>query len=374
MSTEDTSHMFKLVALGNGAVGKTSCIKRYTEDSFNERYIATIGTTFALKTVNTVLPTGSTVTARIVLWDLAGQPTYNELRRRYMAGATMAIIVYDVTRPQTFLDIGEWFTKFITVCPNAVVAVVANKIDREDRLVPPEAGKMVTKWLDVLHYETSAKTGENVNTLFTDLVQRAIAKQAETGPFDSVSGSQPPKPFKLGGKFQYLRGAIGHLFLFLVNFSVLVGIIESLQLFTPSLPILNGMVLGYMLCHTFILLSIQQGVQILELIRMRLPTVLILYYFKISDQESIKVPLFDPTKNRLAVIILLLVITGGPILYPIFAIYGFLLVWGHLAIIALDPVRIVQYFGIFLNYAPPILLIIAAVIIISIVMIEVKHV
>jgi len=198
MSTEDTSHMFKLVALGNGAVGKTSCIKRYTENSFSERYIATIGTTFALKTVNTVLPSGSNVTARIVLWDLAGQPTYNELRRRYMAGASMAIIVYDVTRPQTFLDIGEWFTKFITVCPNAVVAVVANKIDREDRLVPPEAGEMVTKWLDVLHYETSAKTGENITTLFTDLVQRAIAKQAESGSFDSMSGSQPPKPFKLG--------------------------------------------------------------------------------------------------------------------------------------------------------------------------------
>jgi small GTP-binding protein len=198
MSMDDASHMFKLVALGNGAVGKTSCIKRYTEDSFNERYIATIGTTFALKTVNTVLPSGSTVTARVVLWDLAGQPTYNELRRRYMAGASMAIIVYDVTRPQTFLDIGEWFTKFITVCPNAVVAVVANKIDREDRLVPPEAGNMVTQWLDVVHYETSAKTGENINTLFTELVQKAIAKQAETGPLDSISGTQPPKPFKLG--------------------------------------------------------------------------------------------------------------------------------------------------------------------------------
>lgn len=198
MSTADVSHMFKLVALGNGAVGKTSCIKRYTENSFSERYIATIGTTFALKTLDVVLPSGSTISARVVLWDLAGQPTYNELRRRYMAGASMAIIVYDVTRPQTFLDIGEWFTKFITVCPNAVVAVVANKIDREDRLVPPEAGKMVTQWLDVLHYETSAKTGENVTTLFTDLVQRAIAKQAELGPFDSPSGTQPPKPFKLG--------------------------------------------------------------------------------------------------------------------------------------------------------------------------------
>jgi len=134
------------------------------------------------------------------------------------------------------------------------------------------------------------------------------------------------------------------------------------------------MVLGYMLCHTFVFLSIQQGIQILELIRMRIPTFLITYYFEISDQETIKVPLFDPTKSRLAVIVLLLVITGGPVLYPIFAVYGFLLIWGHLAIIALDPARIVQYFGIFLNYAPPILLIIAAIIIASIVMIELKHV
>ena len=199
MSTESISHMFKLVALGDGAVGKTSCIRRYTEDSFSERYIATIGTTFALKTLDVDLPTGSQVTARVVLWDLAGQPTYNELRRRYMAGASMAIIVYDVTRPQTFLDIGEWYTKFITVCPNAVVAVVANKIDRPDRLVPPEAGNMVKDWLDVFHYETSAKTGENVNTLFTDLVTKAIAKQQEMGPLDSTfGGTQPPKPFKLG--------------------------------------------------------------------------------------------------------------------------------------------------------------------------------
>ncbi len=174
-------------------------------------------------------------------------------------------------------------------------------------------------------------------------------------------------------KIQYLKGAIGHLILLFVNFSVLVGIIESLQLFTPSLPILNAMVLGYMLTHTFVLLTVQQGVQILELIRIRFPTILILYYFEISDQETIKVPLFDPTKNRLAVLILLLVITGGPILYPIFAIYGFLLVWGHLTIIALDPARIVYYFGIFINYAPPLLLIVAAIIVGSIVMIERKH-
>lgn len=178
--------MFKLVALGDGAVGKTSCIKRYTEGSFSERYIMTIGTTFALKTVKVEIPDKGLINCRIVLWDLAGQPSYNELRRRYMAGASMAIIVYDVTRPQTFLNIGEWFTKFNTVCPNAVVAVVANKIDRPDRLVPPEAGAMIEKWLDVIHYETSAKTGENIDDLFNELVRRAMLKQEQQQSFASV--------------------------------------------------------------------------------------------------------------------------------------------------------------------------------------------
>ncbi len=197
MTSEPISHMFKLVALGDGAVGKTSCIKRFTEDSFTENYIMTIGTTFALKTTDVQLPEGNMITARVVLWDLAGQPTYNELRRRYMAGASMAIIVFDVTRPQTFLDLGEWYTKFVTVCPNAVVAVVANKIDRPDRLVPEEAGAMIQNWLDVLYYETSAKTGENVDHLFSELIARAIQKQQTIGPLSSIQDGQTAPPFKL---------------------------------------------------------------------------------------------------------------------------------------------------------------------------------
>lgn len=196
MTAEPISHMFKLVALGDGAVGKTSCIKRFTEDSFSDQYIMTIGTTFALKTLDVKQPDGSIITARVVLWDLAGQPTYNELRRRYMAGATMAIIVFDVTRPQTFLDIGEWYTKFVTVCPNSVVCVVANKIDRQDRLVPLEAGAMIKDWLDVLYFETSAKTGENVNDLFTDLITRAIQKHKELGPLATLQDTPTSMPFR----------------------------------------------------------------------------------------------------------------------------------------------------------------------------------
>ncbi len=186
LSSEPVSHMFKLVALGDGAVGKTSCIRRYVDNSFSEHYVTTIGTTFSVKTVEAKLPDGTVVNARIVLWDLGGQPSYAELRRRYMAGSSMAIIVYDVTRPQTFLNVGEWFTRFITVCPNAVVAVVANKIDRPDRLVPREAGEMIKRWLDVLHYETSAKTGENIEQMFSELVIRTSQRLRQIGRIGQI--------------------------------------------------------------------------------------------------------------------------------------------------------------------------------------------
>lgn len=182
----------------------------------------------------------------------------------------------------------------------------------------------------------------------------------------------------MGSRLRYVRGILGHIFLFIINFSVLVGIIASLQLYTestlPPLPILNALLLGYMLIHTFTLLSIQLGVQILELIKIRFPTILFLYYFQVSDQETIPVPLLDPTKSRLAVIILILVITGGPFLFPIFAVYGFLFAWGYLTIIGLDPSTILGYFGIVLNYVPPLMIVVAGFIILSIVMIERKHV
>jgi hypothetical protein len=175
---------------------------------------------------------------------------------------------------------------------------------------------------------------------------------------------------------QLLKGALGHVFLLIMNFCVLLGIIMSIHtLASPlsDLPILNALLLGFMVIHTCILLSIQLGVQVLELIKMRPPTILITYYFKFSDQETIPVPLLDPIKSRLAVLILFLTISGGIVLYPIFAAYGMLLLWVRLPIIALHPSTIISYFALFLNLVPPLLLLAVAVIVLSIVMIEFKH-
>lgn len=176
-------------------------------------------------------------------------------------------------------------------------------------------------------------------------------------------------------KIQLLKGLIAHVLLLFVNFCVLVGIIESFELYNldPPLPWLNGLILGFMLVHTFMLLSIQVAIQVLELIRMRMPTVLVTYYFQFSDQESIPLWLLDPIRSRLGVLVLILIITGGLAFYPIFAVYGLLLVWGHLTTIALHPSEIVRYFGIFLNWAPPLLLIVFIVVILSVFAIELRH-
>ncbi|MDF1539350.1 MAG: hypothetical protein P1Q69_10660 [Candidatus Thorarchaeota archaeon] len=169
------------------------------------------------------------------------------------------------------------------------------------------------------------------------------------------------------------RGVIGHIALLILSFFVLVGIIESFQLFSFDLPFLNLLILGYMLVHTTLLLSSQLGVQILELIRVRMPTLLIAYYFQIEDCQTISIPLLDPTKSKFAVLIILLVITGGPVLFPIFAIYGFLLVYSFISVVPIEPSTILYYFGYFLNWMPPILAIIVGIIIISIVFVEFKH-
>jgi small GTP-binding protein len=168
-----------MVALGDGAVGKTSTIMRFTEDKFGEEYKATIGTSIAIKNLDVEIHKGEITKTQIVLWDLAGQPSYKDLRQRYMVGSSMAFLVYDVTRPSTFMNVYEWYRNFRAVCPEAVMVLVANKVDRKDRLVPEEAGLMVSNWLGLKYIETSAKTGKNIDTLFIECTLEAIRKDMD---------------------------------------------------------------------------------------------------------------------------------------------------------------------------------------------------
>lgn len=171
-----------------------------------------------------------------------------------------------------------------------------------------------------------------------------------------------------------LTGAIGHIVLLVINFLVFVGLVESYQILAIELLPFTALVLGYMVIHTTILLSVQLGIQVLELVRIKMPTLLISYYFLFDDDEAIPLPLLDPVKSRLGVITLLLVISGGPVFYPIFAASGLLFV---LAILAQSPLTLpvlIGYFIEFINWMPPLLVLIVGIVIVSIVTIEFKHV
>ncbi|UCE10414.1 MAG: GTP-binding protein [Candidatus Thorarchaeota archaeon] len=173
---------FRVVALGEAAVGKTSLLRRYTENAFDEEYKATIGTTFASKDVELEYEGGHSRKVRLVLWDMGGQATYRELRRQFMKGASGAIIAYDVTRPETYMAMNTWFSSFREVCPDAAVVICANKVDLEDqRMVPNEPGYMLRDWFQAEYFETSAKTGVEVEKAFIRLAHMIMDKVKEEG-------------------------------------------------------------------------------------------------------------------------------------------------------------------------------------------------
>ncbi|MFW9808632.1 MAG: Rab family GTPase [Candidatus Thorarchaeota archaeon] len=170
-------YKFRIVLLGEAAVGKSSLLRRYTENAFDEEYKQTIGTTFATKDVDVTDSGGEVRKVRLNVWDMGGQSTYRELRRQFMKGASAAIIVYDVTRPETFMAMNNWFESFKEVCPDSPVLISANKIDLvEQRMVPTEPGRMLRDWFQSEYFETSAKTGDEVNNVFSRTAEVVLAK------------------------------------------------------------------------------------------------------------------------------------------------------------------------------------------------------
>ncbi len=177
---------FRVVLLGEATVGKTSLLRRYTENSFDEEYKQTIGTTFASTDVKITDDEGANRVVRLVIWDMGGQATYKELRRQYMKGASAAIIVYDVTQPESFMAMNTWYESFREVCPNAMAVICANKVDLQGkRMVPVEPGQMLRDWFQAAYYETSAKTGDKVNEVFTRVAEEVFRSRS--------SGSSEPK-------------------------------------------------------------------------------------------------------------------------------------------------------------------------------------
>ncbi|EFJ50381.1 RabH/Rab6 [Volvox carteri f. nagariensis] len=154
---------YKLVFLGDQSVGKTSIITRFMYDKFDNTYQATIGIDFLSKTMYL-----EDRTVRLQLWDTAGQERFRSLIPSYIRDSSVAVVVYDITNRQSFLNTARWIQEVRTERGNDVIIfLVGNKTDLIDkRQVSIEEGDAKARELNVNFIETSAKAGLNIKALF----------------------------------------------------------------------------------------------------------------------------------------------------------------------------------------------------------------
>mmetsp|Transcript_6888 Transcript_6888/g.7549 ORF Transcript_6888/g.7549 Transcript_6888/m.7549 type:complete len:216 (-) Transcript_6888:1673-2320(-) len=170
-STEtEYTYLFKILLLGDSGVGKTAVMTRYTQDTFADDFISTIGIDFRTCMVQLE---GETV--KVQIWDTAGQERFRSMTPSYYRGAQGIVLVYDITVESTFNSIEGWVEDVKTgECEeNVELILVGNKVDLEpNRKISVDQGKALAKTLDVPFMETSAKTNTNIQNVFNDLVMR----------------------------------------------------------------------------------------------------------------------------------------------------------------------------------------------------------
>jgi small GTP-binding protein len=166
-----TSLSKKICLLGDFAVGKSSLMRRFVYDRFDEKYMSTIGVKVSRKTIM-VARENDVVELNMLLWDLAGSEEFSPVRASYLGGAEGAIVVCDLTRIETLRHLDLYLQEFYAVRASARVVVAANKWDLSDQHVFDAEDLVVTAdKYDVPYYLTSAKEGDGVDVMF-----RALAK------------------------------------------------------------------------------------------------------------------------------------------------------------------------------------------------------
>lgn len=178
----DYDHLFKLLIIGDSGVGKSCLLLRFADNVFSTSHITTIGVDFKIRTVEC---DGEKV--KLQIWDTAGQERFRTITSTYYRGTHGVIVVYDVTKGDTFANVKRWLHEIDQNCDHISRVLVGNKNDDPSaKVVLTEDATRFADQMGIQLFETSAKDNINVDEMFlaiTRLVLRTkrLQKQRESG-------------------------------------------------------------------------------------------------------------------------------------------------------------------------------------------------
>ena len=177
MKMEKKEPHFKILVLGDPSVGKSCFLIRYTEDTFQDVYLSTIGMDCKYKDV--ILEEDKSI--RLQIWDTAGQDRFRSITKNLYKGAAGIMLIYDITNRNTFDNVKKWVNSIKEeVTSKVVIILVGNKIDLDKkRQVQTDEGEQIAEEFDMPFFECSALTGENINSAFEALAKKLVEVKAK---------------------------------------------------------------------------------------------------------------------------------------------------------------------------------------------------
>jgi small GTP-binding protein len=176
-------YKYKLCLVGDGAVGKTSLIRKFVYDEFDDKYIVTFGTKTTKKVCSVPHPTSTLPTeVTFLISDVMGQTDVKSIHDTYFYGAAGAIIVCDITRKETLLNLENWVDRIRHLVGEIPLIFLGNKSDLEHKAMFEYRDlEAVTEKFDLPCSMTSAKTGENVEESFRRLAELILLEKTGKG-------------------------------------------------------------------------------------------------------------------------------------------------------------------------------------------------